>query len=146
MAQLLACTYFRVISFPPSEQELLALGDRIGSVSTALSEEQFVKCLRRSIYITVATKANAQVVDDIKCSICQVSCHHLSIKCCVAPFLGSLLLLMHSERLKVKLKTESTLPLSYILMKWTVTSLLPIYWTLFMIDFASSLLLADDSF
>jgi hypothetical protein len=100
-----------------SYEELLALGDRIGSVSTALSEEQFVKCLRRSIYIPVATKANAQVVDDIKCSICQVSCHHLSIKCCVAPFLGSLLLLMHSERLKVKLKTESTLPLSYILMK-----------------------------
>ncbi|XP_006646889.1 uncharacterized protein LOC102712693 [Oryza brachyantha] len=54
-----------------SYEELLALGERIGSVSTALSEEQLVKCVRRSIYRPVATEANARVVDDIKCSICQ---------------------------------------------------------------------------
>ncbi|KAL5212529.1 hypothetical protein ABZP36_023376 [Zizania latifolia] len=54
-----------------SYEELLALEERIGSVSTALSEEQFVKCLRRSTYRPVDTEANAQVVDDIKCSICQ---------------------------------------------------------------------------
>ncbi|KAF0935669.1 hypothetical protein E2562_035116 [Oryza meyeriana var. granulata] len=54
-----------------SYEELLALGERIGSVSTALSEEQFEKCLRRSIYRPVATEAKERVIDDIKCSICQ---------------------------------------------------------------------------
>ncbi|KAG8058122.1 hypothetical protein GUJ93_ZPchr0002g24548 [Zizania palustris] len=68
-----------------SYEELLALEERIGSVSTALSEEQFVKCLRRSTYRPVHTEANAHVVDDIKCSICQVS-YHLSNGCYVAPF------------------------------------------------------------
>jgi hypothetical protein len=56
----------------PSEQELLALEERIGSVSTALSEEQFTKCLRRSIYSQVASEVSKSTVDDMKCSICQV--------------------------------------------------------------------------
>jgi hypothetical protein len=56
----------------PSEQELLALEERIGSVSTALSEEQFAKCLRRSIYSQVTSDVNKSTVDDMKCSICQV--------------------------------------------------------------------------
>lgn len=55
------------------QQELLALEERIGSVSTALSDEQFTKCLRRSIYSQVASKVNKSTVDDMKCSICQVS-------------------------------------------------------------------------
>jgi hypothetical protein len=56
-----------------SEQELLALEERIGSVSTALSEEQFTKCLKRSIYSQVALEVNKSTVDDMKCIICQVS-------------------------------------------------------------------------
>ena len=58
--------------FPSSEQELLALEERIGYVSTALSEEQFAKCIRRRLYRPVAAKGNRSVIDDIKCSICQV--------------------------------------------------------------------------
>lgn len=57
----------------PSEQELLALEERIGSVSTALSDEQFTKCLRRSIYSHVVSEVSKSTVDDMKCSICQVS-------------------------------------------------------------------------
>ncbi|AQK64348.1 RING/U-box superfamily protein [Zea mays] len=56
-----------------SYEELLALEERIGSVSTALSEEQFTKCLKRSIYTQVALEVNKSTVDDMKCSICQVS-------------------------------------------------------------------------
>ncbi|XP_023156867.1 probable E3 ubiquitin-protein ligase HIP1 [Zea mays] len=56
-----------------SYEELLALEERIGSVSTALSEEQFTKCLKRSIYSQVALEVNKSTVDDMKCSICQVS-------------------------------------------------------------------------
>jgi len=64
-----------VLAFPSSDQELLALlEERIGYVSTALSDEQFAKCLRRSIYCPVATGVNKSVIDDIKCSICQVLC------------------------------------------------------------------------
>ncbi|CAM0946871.1 unnamed protein product [Alopecurus aequalis] len=54
-----------------SYEELLELEERIGSVSTALSEEQFKKCIRRRLYRPVATVVNTSVVDDIKCSICQ---------------------------------------------------------------------------
>jgi hypothetical protein len=56
-----------------SEQELLALEERIGFVSTTLLEEQFTKCLKRSIYSQVALEVNKSTVDDMKCSICQVS-------------------------------------------------------------------------
>ncbi|TVU33443.1 hypothetical protein EJB05_25260, partial [Eragrostis curvula] len=55
-----------------SYEDLLALEERIGSVSTALSEEQYTKCLRRSSYIPVAAEVKKSVADDIKCSICQV--------------------------------------------------------------------------
>ncbi|KAL5664498.1 hypothetical protein ACJX0J_024606, partial [Zea mays] len=54
-----------------SYEELLALEERIGSVSTALSEEQFTKCLKRSIYSQVALEVNKSTVDDMKCIICQ---------------------------------------------------------------------------
>lgn len=55
-----------------SYEELLALEEKIGTVSTALSEEALSKCLKRSIYIR-PTLASAVTVcgDDIKCSICQ---------------------------------------------------------------------------
>jgi hypothetical protein len=56
-----------------SYEELLALEERIGSVSTALSEEQFAKCIRRRLYRPVA----ASIVDGIKCSICQVNVNQL---------------------------------------------------------------------
>ena len=56
-------------------QELLALGDEMGTVSTALSEEALSRSLKKSIYQetdeTGAISLNKD--DDIKCSICQVS-------------------------------------------------------------------------
>uniref|UniRef100_A0A0D9WTM3 RING-type E3 ubiquitin transferase n=1 Tax=Leersia perrieri TaxID=77586 RepID=A0A0D9WTM3_9ORYZ len=56
-----------------SYEELLALEERIGSVSTALSDEQLVKCLNRSVYKLPNSdlEVHKAVVDDIKCSICQ---------------------------------------------------------------------------
>jgi hypothetical protein len=58
-----------------SSQELLQLEDRIGSVSTALSDEQIAKCLSRNVYKRTdqVLELNRAVVDDTKCSICQVS-------------------------------------------------------------------------
>jgi hypothetical protein len=81
-----------------SYEELLALEERIGSVSTALSDEQFAKCLRRSIYCPVATGVNKSVIDDIKCSICQeeykegeeigqLPCEHRYHVCCIGQWL-----------------------------------------------------------
>ncbi|XP_062234260.1 uncharacterized protein LOC133931402 isoform X2 [Phragmites australis] len=56
-----------------SYEELLALEEQIGSVSTALSEEQFAKCVSRSVYKARNSEreVNKIVVDDVKCSICQ---------------------------------------------------------------------------
>ncbi|XP_039788207.1 E3 ubiquitin-protein ligase RLIM-like isoform X3 [Panicum virgatum] len=82
-----------------SYEELLALlEERIGYVSTALSDEQFAKCLRRSIYCPVATGVNKSVIDDIKCSICQeeykegeeigqLPCEHGYHVCCIGQWL-----------------------------------------------------------
>ncbi|CAL5060278.1 unnamed protein product [Urochloa decumbens] len=81
-----------------SYEELLALEERIGSVSTALSDEQFAKCLRRSIYCPVATRVNKSVIDDMKCSICQeeykegeevgrLPCEHRYHVCCIGQWL-----------------------------------------------------------
>jgi hypothetical protein len=50
---------------------LLALGDRIGTVNTGLSEEALYKCLKRSLYIATAPETHQDC--DRKCSICQVS-------------------------------------------------------------------------
>ncbi|KAL2490113.1 RING/U-box superfamily protein [Forsythia ovata] len=58
-----------------SYEELLALEECMGTVSTAVSEEELSKCLRRSIYN--ASLSDEKVMgssedgDDIKCSICQ---------------------------------------------------------------------------
>ncbi|XP_075506063.1 uncharacterized protein LOC142542995 isoform X2 [Primulina tabacum] len=58
-----------------SYEELLALEDRMGSVSTAVPEEALTKCLRRSIYQVTSSEVQASGMDEdgdnIKCSICQ---------------------------------------------------------------------------
>ncbi|KAK8345328.1 hypothetical protein V6Z12_A07G140700 [Gossypium hirsutum] len=58
-----------------SYEELLALEERMGNVSTGLSEEALSKCLKRSIYDTASSEfANVSYEgekDDVKCSICQ---------------------------------------------------------------------------
>ncbi|KAL1532343.1 serine-rich adhesin for platelets-like [Salvia divinorum] len=58
-----------------SYEELLALEERMGTVSTALSEEALSKCLTRSVYEAttseVETTESGDDGDDIKCSICQ---------------------------------------------------------------------------
>ncbi|XP_038984939.1 uncharacterized protein LOC103701523 isoform X2 [Phoenix dactylifera] len=50
-----------------SYEELLALEEKMGTVSTALTEEALSKCLKRSIYMPASTGCE----EDIKCSICQ---------------------------------------------------------------------------
>ncbi|KAK4422402.1 putative E3 ubiquitin-protein ligase HIP1 [Sesamum alatum] len=58
-----------------SYEELLALEERMGTVSTALSEEALPKCVRRSTYQTTPSEVRVAGLgddgDDIKCSICQ---------------------------------------------------------------------------
>lgn len=50
------------------KQELLALGERIGSVSTGLSEDLIPKCLTESIYCS-----SDQIQEEGSCAICLVS-------------------------------------------------------------------------
>jgi len=50
-------------------QELLALGDRIGTVNTGLSEDALYKCLKQSLYLPTAPETHQDC--DRKCSICQ---------------------------------------------------------------------------
>ncbi|KAJ6828824.1 E3 ubiquitin-protein ligase MBR2-like [Iris pallida] len=54
-------------------EELLALEDKMGTVSTALSEELLSKCLKRSIYVPCSHLPGITTCreDDTKCSICQ---------------------------------------------------------------------------
>ncbi|CAH9107615.1 unnamed protein product [Cuscuta epithymum] len=58
-----------------SYEELLALGERMGTVSTALSEEAMSKCIRRSIhqvsFKVVGIAGLKGDEDDNKCCICQ---------------------------------------------------------------------------
>lgn len=58
-----------------SYEELLALEEKMGTVSTALTEEALSKCLERSIYHTLPTEPGTMDCagdgDDVKCSICQ---------------------------------------------------------------------------
>ncbi|GJY31148.1 E3 ubiquitin protein ligase MBR2-like protein isoform X1 [Tanacetum coccineum] len=58
-----------------SYEELLVLEEKMGTVSTALSEEELSKCIKTSVFISVQlekerTGCNSGV-DDSKCSICQ---------------------------------------------------------------------------
>ncbi|PIN05030.1 hypothetical protein CDL12_22432 [Handroanthus impetiginosus] len=75
-----------------SYEELLALEERMGTVSTAVSEEALLKCVRRSIYQSTPSEesvsGSGKDGDDSKCSICQeeyvvgneigklIECHH----------------------------------------------------------------------
>ncbi|WOL19746.1 putative E3 ubiquitin-protein ligase HIP1 [Canna indica] len=56
-----------------SYEELLALEERMGTVSTALTEEQLSKCLKISTYTSAYLDSGITVHDndDVKCSICQ---------------------------------------------------------------------------
>ncbi|XP_073131834.1 uncharacterized protein [Henckelia pumila] len=58
-----------------SYEELLALEERMGTVSTALSEETLSKCIRRSMYretpLEVRDTGSSEDGGDIKCSVCQ---------------------------------------------------------------------------
>ncbi|OMO90619.1 Zinc finger, RING-type [Corchorus olitorius] len=58
-----------------SYEELLALEERMGTVSTALSEEALDKCLKKSIYEATSSEDTSVSCegekDDVKCSICQ---------------------------------------------------------------------------
>ncbi|XP_074572737.1 uncharacterized protein LOC141829219 [Curcuma longa] len=54
-------------------EELLALGEEMGTVSTALTEEALSKCLKRSNYVSASPISGFSRSDegDAKCSICQ---------------------------------------------------------------------------
>ncbi|KAI4380199.1 hypothetical protein MLD38_006418 [Melastoma candidum] len=58
-----------------SYEELLALEERMGTVSTALTEEELVKSLRIDLYhhppLSGGTSHHCGQKDDLKCSICQ---------------------------------------------------------------------------
>ncbi|CAL5041091.1 unnamed protein product [Urochloa decumbens] len=83
-----------------SYEELLALEEHIGSVSTALTEEQFAKCVNQSVYEARNSDrdANKIAADDVKCSICQeeyvegeeigmMQCEHQYHVCCIHEWL-----------------------------------------------------------
>ncbi|OVA00915.1 zinc finger protein [Macleaya cordata] len=56
-----------------SYEELLALEEKMGNVSTALTEEAITKCLKRSCYMPAPLDGRSADSgdDDVKCSICQ---------------------------------------------------------------------------
>lgn len=55
-------------------QDLLALEERIGNVSTGLSEDNIQKCLKVAHYCSLdATSTMISQDNEVKCSICQVS-------------------------------------------------------------------------
>ncbi|XP_066370515.1 uncharacterized protein [Miscanthus floridulus] len=83
-----------------SYEELLALEDHIGSVSTALTEEQFAKCVNQSVHEgrNSGRDVNKIAADDVKCSICQeeyvegeeigtMQCEHQYHVCCIHEWL-----------------------------------------------------------
>ncbi|XP_072953272.1 uncharacterized protein [Typha angustifolia] len=56
-----------------SYEELLALEEKMGTVSTALSDEELAKCITRSIHMSASfsPEITSYILDDTKCSICQ---------------------------------------------------------------------------
>ncbi|KAF9616248.1 hypothetical protein IFM89_029024 [Coptis chinensis] len=55
-----------------SYEELLALGEKMGTVSTGLTEEKFSNCLKRSFYMPAPPNFRIRTGgDDAKCSVCQ---------------------------------------------------------------------------
>ncbi|KAM1760466.1 hypothetical protein ACFX12_003334 [Malus domestica] len=51
-----------------SYEELLALGERIGDVSTGLSEETIMKCMKQRIFLCISEKSPADLEP---CCVCQ---------------------------------------------------------------------------
>ncbi|KAJ1420128.1 Zinc finger, RING-type [Sesbania bispinosa] len=85
-----------------SYEELLALEERMGNVSTALTEEALSECLKRSFYQSSPSGEAAESCnedkDDIKCSICQeeyvvadevgsLQCEHMYHVVCIQQWL-----------------------------------------------------------
>ncbi|CAN8252229.1 unnamed protein product [Cochlearia groenlandica] len=84
-----------------SYEELLALEEEMGTVSTALSEEALLKSLKSSIYHPTDEPGNTMYLnkdDDVKCSICQeeyvdgdeigtLSCQHMYHVSCAQQWL-----------------------------------------------------------
>ncbi|KAG7550212.1 Zinc finger RING-type [Arabidopsis thaliana x Arabidopsis arenosa] len=83
-----------------SYEELLALGEKIGTVSTALSEEALSRSLKQSTYQETDETGSISLnkEDDIKCSICQeeyvdgdevgtMPCQHMYHVSCVQQWL-----------------------------------------------------------
>ncbi|XP_009403311.2 uncharacterized protein LOC135581673 isoform X1 [Musa acuminata AAA Group] len=83
-----------------SYEELLALEEKMGTVSTALSEEQLSKCLKRNLYEPTYQATGIAVCGDenMKCSICQeefireqevgeLQCEHLYHATCIEQWL-----------------------------------------------------------
>ncbi|KAF5456585.1 hypothetical protein F2P56_026052 [Juglans regia] len=85
-----------------SYEELLALEERMGTVSTALPEEAMSECLKKSIYESIVPKDEDMGCsgdkDDVKCSICQeeyvvgdemgrLQCQHLYHLGCIQQWL-----------------------------------------------------------
>ncbi|CAD5188573.1 unnamed protein product [Musa acuminata subsp. malaccensis] len=83
-----------------SYEELLALEEKMGTVSTALSEEQLCESLKRSIYRTAHLTVGIAVcgAEEMKCSICQeeyvgedevgrLPCEHLYHATCIEQWL-----------------------------------------------------------
>uniref|UniRef100_A0A803NMS2 RING-type E3 ubiquitin transferase n=1 Tax=Cannabis sativa TaxID=3483 RepID=A0A803NMS2_CANSA len=83
-----------------SYEELLALEERMGNVSTALPEEALSDCLKRSIYQSMPLEGVAiGSNDDVKCSVCQeeyvggdelgrLQCEHRFHAVCIQQWLG----------------------------------------------------------
>ncbi|URD92981.1 zinc finger, C3HC4 type, domain containing protein [Musa troglodytarum] len=83
-----------------SYEELLALEEKMGTVSTALTEEQMTKCLKRITYAcaSLVPGITSHDNDDAKCSICQedytdgeevgrLPCEHLYHVACIDQWL-----------------------------------------------------------
>ncbi|KAK9099859.1 hypothetical protein Scep_023289 [Stephania cephalantha] len=64
-----------------SYEELLALGEKMGTVSTALTDEELSKCLKKSCFRAAPPEAGSVGhgnEDDVKCSICQETMYIIS--------------------------------------------------------------------
>lgn len=82
-----------------SYEELLALEEKMGTVSTALSQDQLSECLKRRIYTPEDVLEVTSSGDDSKCSICQeeyvsgdevgkLACDHRYHVACIHQWLG----------------------------------------------------------
>lgn len=79
-----------------SYEDLLALEERMGNVSTALTEEALVKCIKKEVHHPTASASGQN--DDVKCSVCQeeyvagdevgrLACEHVYHLSCIQQWL-----------------------------------------------------------